>query len=165
MTVYVWPEPAGWPAQPRAVVDTNVLLDCLVFEDPAAIPLWQMIRRGALAALRSADTDDELADVLRRPVFAARLVARGSTPAALSEQWQRLARPVVRVFPAPWHCTDPHDQKFLDLAATARADLLVTKDKALLRLARRARRGGLRILPVRQAVDYAANPEQPEGGG
>ena len=34
-------------------------------------------------------------------------------------------------------CSDPDDQKFLDLAWAAGADVLVTKDKALLDLARR----------------------------
>ena len=60
--------------------------------------------------------------------------------------WDRLATPVERVFAAPFACSDRDDQKFLDLAYTARADWLVTKDKALLKLARRARRDGLKIL-------------------
>jgi predicted nucleic acid-binding protein len=44
------------------------------------------------------------------------------------------------------HCTDPDDQKFIDLAISARAHTLVTRDKALLRLARKAAaRHGLRV--------------------
>ncbi|MGB3427088.1 MAG: PIN domain-containing protein, partial [Burkholderiaceae bacterium] len=58
--------------------------------------------------------------------------------------------------PAPIACTDPHDQKFLDLAYTARADWLVTKDKALLKLARRARRDGLLIfIPAAACAELA----------
>ena len=34
-------------------------------------------------------------------------------------------------------CSDPDDQKFLELAAAARADALVTKDQALLELRKR----------------------------
>jgi predicted nucleic acid-binding protein len=34
-------------------------------------------------------------------------------------------------------CSDPHDQKFLELALASGADILVTKDQALLELARR----------------------------
>jgi putative PIN family toxin of toxin-antitoxin system len=44
-------------------------------------------------------------------------------------------------------CEDPDDQKFLELAWRARASHLVTRDKALLKLARRiARSGGFAVL-------------------
>jgi putative PIN family toxin of toxin-antitoxin system len=141
---------------PRAVVDTNVLLDCWVFDDTAARPLWHAIEAGRLACLRSAETDAELADVLRRPMFAPRLALRAATADALLAHWQARARLVERVFSAPLGCTDPHDQKFLDLAASARAELLITKDKALLKLARRARRDGLAIVAVAAAVERLA---------
>ena len=36
-------------------------------------------------------------------------------------------------------CVDPDDQKFLELALAARADVLLTKDHKLLELARRTR--------------------------
>jgi hypothetical protein len=43
-------------------------------------------------------------------------------------------------------CTDKDDQKFIDLAIVARAHTLVTRDKALLRLARKAlERHGVRV--------------------
>src|ERR687885_282720 len=38
------------------------------------------------------------------------------------------------------HCRDPDDQKFIEAAALARADVLVTKDRALLELNRRRTR-------------------------
>jgi putative PIN family toxin of toxin-antitoxin system len=136
----------------RVVVDTNVLLDCWAFDDPAARPLWQAIVDGDVTCLRSAATDGELLDVMQRPTFHARLAARGTDPARCLARWQAMAEPVERVFPAPWACTDPHDQKFLDLACTGRAGLLVTKDKALLKLARRARRDGLAIEAVAAAL-------------
>jgi predicted nucleic acid-binding protein len=40
-------------------------------------------------------------------------------------------------------CTDRDDQKFLEIARDADAGILVTKDKALLKLARRAARENL----------------------
>jgi len=43
-------------------------------------------------------------------------------------------------------CRDPDDQKFLTLAAAARADCLVSRDRELLRLARRCA-AHLAILP------------------
>ncbi len=126
----------------RIVVDTNVLLDMLVFDDPRTRGLHAAIERRAVQCLRSRDTEAELADVLARPRFALDAVMQR----AHLHWWHQAATHVEHVFAAPWHCRDPLDQKFLDLAATARADALVTKDKALLALARRARRDALAIV-------------------
>lgn len=126
----------------RIVVDTNVLLDIMVFDDPRSRGLRTAIERRAVQCLRSRDTDAELAEVLARPRFALDAVMQR----AHLDWWQQAAAPVERVFAAPWQCRDPLDQKFLDLAATARANALVTKDKALLALARRARRDTLAIV-------------------
>lgn len=40
-------------------------------------------------------------------------------------------------------CRDPDDQKFLELAQACAADILISKDKALLKLARKTERAGL----------------------
>lgn len=69
---------------------------------------------------------------------------------ALSSMWSRHAR-MRETTPPPGaatrlHCTDADDQKFIDLAIAARAHTLVTRDKALLRLARKAlERHGVRV--------------------
>jgi predicted nucleic acid-binding protein len=44
-------------------------------------------------------------------------------------------------------CTDPDDQVFIDLALACKARWLLSKDRALLKLARRARALGLSIQP------------------
>ena len=49
---------------PRVVVDTNVLLDFWVFEDPRARPLREALESGRIQALRDGATVDELAEVL-----------------------------------------------------------------------------------------------------
>lgn len=131
------------PAATRIVIDTNVLLDLWVFVDPRTDALRAALGHGRVRALRSRDTDDELRDVLGRGQFA----LHADRQAVLLQTWQAMATLVPRVFAAPWHCTDPQDQKFLDLAHTARAALLFTKDKALLKVNRRARRDGLLIVP------------------
>lgn len=130
------------PVHPRAVLDTNVLLDFWVFDDPAARPLRAALEGGRFNALRSGDSVDEFTQVILREKFDLPAEVRFG----VLRDWDRLATPVAPVFPAPFACSDPHDQKFLDLAYTARADWLVTKDKALLKLARRARRDGLLIV-------------------
>jgi putative PIN family toxin of toxin-antitoxin system len=141
------------------VIDTNVLLDFWVFDDPRVHPLRQAVEAGHLDCVRSMATDDELADVLQRPAFADRLAARAIDPASLLARWQVSARLAPRTFAAPWACTDPLDQKFLDLASTAHAVLLVTKDKALLRVDRRAQRLGLSIVTAAGAVERLARSD------
>jgi predicted nucleic acid-binding protein len=57
------------------------------------------------------------------------------------------------------NCSDRDDQKFLELARDAGAAILVTKDKALLKLARRTARDGLfRIMPPEAWVKLEAPP-------
>lgn len=137
---------------PQAVLDTNVLLDFWVFEDPHAVALRDAVEQGRVGALRSAACVDELSEVLARP----KLNVDGAARCEILRRWHALATPVALVFAAPYACTDPHDQKFLDLAHTVGADWLVTKDKALLKLARRALHGGLRIVDPAAAAELLA---------
>ena len=130
------------PLHPRAVIDTTVLLDFWVFDDAASRSLRAAIESGQVNALRSGDSVDEFTQVIMREKFELATEARFG----ILRDWDRLATPVERVFAAPFACSDQADQKFLDLAYTARADWLVTRDNALLKLARRARRDGLKIL-------------------
>ena len=130
------------PLHPRAVIDTNVLLDFWVFDDAASRSLRAAVESGQVNALRSGDSVDEFTEVIMREKFELATEARFG----ILRDWDRLATPIERVFAAPFACSDPDDQKFLDLAYTARADWLVTRDNALLTLARRARRDGLKIL-------------------
>ncbi len=129
-----------------AVIDTNIWLDLYVFADASAHTLAEALRSATLIPVRSAATDGELHRVLARPAIAQRV------PAALAQtlqDWEALARIVLPRRAAPWLCSDPDDQKFLDLSTSAGAHYLFTKDKALLRLARRARQAGLAILEPR----------------
>ena len=131
--------PPGAPAP--IVLDTNVLLDLWVFDDPGTRWLAAALSRHPGAALRSAATEREFADVLARPRFGVSLELQRD----ITRRWQALSACVEAVAPAPLVCSDPGDQKFLDLACAERAALLLTKDRALLRLARRARPFGLAI--------------------
>lgn len=134
--------------RPRAVIDTNVLLDFWVFDDPAARRLRAALDDGTVVAVSSGDCVDEFTAVLMREQFDLATERRFD----ILRRWDRLTERIDRVHAAQLACTDPHDQKFLDLACTARADWLVTKDKALLRLGRRASRDGLLIMTPRAAA-------------
>ena len=126
----------------RAILDTNVWLDWLVFGDARIAPLAAAIECGEVVLHATAPMLDELAAVLVRPHFGLDAAAR---EAACARQ-----RTLVALHPpAPdcrLPCTDPDDRMFVDLAVALRVDWLVSRDKALLRLRRIAgRRFGVRI--------------------
>ncbi|MGH8779163.1 putative toxin-antitoxin system toxin component, PIN family [Paraburkholderia sp.] len=132
---------------PRVVIDSNVWIDILVFDDPFTRPIRDALERGALTALIDERCHAELAYVLDYPQFVRRAVDREAALATLARLAQRVepAAPPEDSPPLP-KCKDRDDQKFLELAHAAGADWLVSKDRAVLKLARRiARDFGFRI--------------------
>ncbi len=127
------------------MIDTNVVLDWLVFDDPAVQPLKQALADGRLRWIASAAMLEELAIVLRRTALDRwREQAERALTSAPS-----LATLVTFSPPAGGHpvCSDPDDQKFIDLALLAPARWLVTRDKALLKLKRAAAARGVVVCP------------------
>jgi predicted nucleic acid-binding protein len=134
-------------AHPILVLDTNVVLDWLVFADPRSAAAGAAIAGGLVHWLASAAMRHELERVLARGRLGAR---QPETDAALA-QWDRHATMIEARAPlaqSGWRCSDPDDQKFIDLALHCGAAALLTRDRALLRLARRARAAGLAIVPA-----------------
>ena len=131
------PDPApvmkAQPA-PLLVLDTNVVLDWVAFGDPRVRPIAGAIERGLLRAATSGACLQEL----RRALGSAQV---GLEAGAQARAYARYAAH-AQVFEAPEavagmpRCEDPDDQKFLGLAWHARASHLLTRDKALLKLAR-----------------------------
>ena len=132
------------PAE-RIVIDTNVCLDLLVFHDPRWASLLAALETGAVEAVTRADCRDEYNLVLHYshlPLDAA------SRPVAASrfDALVKVVAPAASPVRLPT-CTDRDDQKFLESARDAGAGVLITKDKALLKLARKTAQAGLfRIL-------------------
>ena len=136
------PAPPGPPLD--LVLDTNVVLDWLAFGNPVGPPIASALTSGRYRWLCTRAMRDELADV----------VARGSLA-----RWAIDAHAVLAVFdalgvclaaPPPLaaerlHCADPDDQPFIDLAIAHRVHALLTRDRAVLRLAARARPFGVLI--------------------
>jgi putative PIN family toxin of toxin-antitoxin system len=113
------------------VIDTNVVLDLFHFADPAALPLLDALEAGRIRCLADGAALDELARVVAYPEFGLSAAAGR----ALVERYRRLAVPVEPgEVPQLPRCRDRDDQKFLELAFRSGADLLVSKDKALLKL-------------------------------
>ena len=113
------------------VLDTNIALDLLVFDDPACLPLAAALRRGDLRWLATAAMRDELVRVLGYPPIAARLAQRGPGAPAVLAAFDALAQPAQPAAPAPCRCADPDDQIFIDLAV-AHGALLLSRDQAVL---------------------------------
>lgn len=146
------PPPTSLPV----VLDTNVVLDLLVFDDPYTRPLATALESGALTAWADADTLAELGYVLASRNFRPGLDAAARQ--AAFERYQATVRRVTGVegtlVPELPRCRDRDDQKFLLLAARARAAWLVSKDKRVLSLA--DRRGlPFLILTPKQAGERA----------
>jgi len=99
---------------------------------------------------------DELADVLTRPFAAGRHAAAPTVLAAL-RACSRVVDPPPAAAPFPPRCSDPDDQKFVDLAWHWPVQWLVSRDRAVLKLARSARARGLAIItPARWAEVFTA---------
>lgn len=119
----------------RLVLDTNVWLDWLVFADPGIQPLQAMVAAGDAEIVINADCEAELLRVLGYPLQKWTLDA-GQQIACIER-----CRAVVHMVETPCaiilpHCADPDDQKFLELSAAACAHYLLSRDQALLALAR-----------------------------
>ena len=120
-------EPRGVPA----VIDTNVVLDLIYWEDPHSEDLRRALEEGRIHALRSGEAVMELAEVLSRPA----LWCSMSVP--VDEEKIREAADVITV-----QCRDPLDQKFFTLTLAGGAKLLVSKDKLVLKAGRKMQRYG-----------------------
>jgi putative PIN family toxin of toxin-antitoxin system len=126
----------------RLVLDTHVWLDWLVFQDPGVAPLRAAVEAGRAEVFLDERCGEELARVLAYPI--GRKALDAAAQAACLERCARIARKpeddTRRAQPPLPACRDPDDQKFLELARACAADFLVTKDRALLELARGRRR-------------------------
>jgi putative PIN family toxin of toxin-antitoxin system len=124
----------------RAVLDSNVWIDILVFDDPATRPIRAALEAGTLEALIDSRCLNELTRVLDYPQFVRLAIDKAVALETVARLSQRVTpEPPENAPPLP-KCRDRDDQKFLELAHAAKADWLVSKDRAVLKLARRTAR-------------------------
>jgi putative PIN family toxin of toxin-antitoxin system len=121
----------------RLVLDTNVWLDWFIFDDPAVAALKGAHRDGSVELIIDEACLQEFDRVLVYPEFALTGSQRSAFLAEVGRRSTRHESSVAAKVHALPRCNDPDDQKFLELARDARADWLLTRDKALLRLARK----------------------------
>ncbi|HEV7715030.1 MAG TPA: putative toxin-antitoxin system toxin component, PIN family [Steroidobacteraceae bacterium] len=142
----------------KLVLDTNVVIDWLVFDDAFLASFRQQVRARQIEIVTHTPALDELCRVLayrelkldagRQAQVIASYRAQttdvdGETPA------QEPPAQLPQGFP---RCRDPDDNPFLHLAWRSRANALVSRDKAVLKLARRSRRFGFQIYDVGRMV-------------
>jgi putative PIN family toxin of toxin-antitoxin system len=117
------------------VLDTNVVLDLLHFDDPVARPLRHALEAGRVRCAVTDATLGEWRRVLAYPEFSLDAARQAGLFALYRARASVVdAPPAVSGLP---RCSDPDDQKFLELAAASRAAGLVSKDRALLKLRNR----------------------------
>lgn len=143
-------------ALPCVVLDSNVWVDIVVFDDPLARPIRAALVAGQLDAVISPSCREELRRVLAYPQFV-RFAVDIDAVLAWVDSVTRVLEPVAGNAPRLPRCSDADDQKFLELAQAARARYLVSKDKAVLKLRRRmAQVAGVAVMKPADFVAQAA---------
>jgi putative PIN family toxin of toxin-antitoxin system len=142
----------------RLVLDTNVVIDWLVFDDPFMNPLRHGVRDGRITVLTHEPAISELARVLgyrqlklaadRQAGVFARYVEQ-ATPFAMPADFSLKQLLLPGGFP---RCRDRDDEHFLALAYHAGADALVSRDNAVFGLKSRAAKFGLTICNVQEMI-------------
>jgi putative PIN family toxin of toxin-antitoxin system len=154
-----WPE--SGPSAVKLVLDTNVVIDWLVFDDEFLASFRERVRARAIQVITHTPAVHELRRVLGYPI----LKLSAERQATVLEQYLALAsfadsEPKLAVAAAPAElpagfprCRDSDDDPFLWLAWRAGADALVSRDKAVLKLAKRARKFGFQIYDVPKMIE------------
>lgn len=125
------------------VLDTNIVLDVFVFSDAAAQPLQAALDAGTLDWVATQAMRDELARVLDYPQIVPRLKFYQLSADDVLASFDRHARVIEVAVKASLTCSDPDDQKFIDLAVAAQA-LLLSKDRHVLSMSKRLLTHGVR---------------------
>ena len=129
------------------VIDTNIVLDLWLFEDPATVPLRAALQNGLISHLATRSMRDELERVLTYPHIIKRMAKTNIDAQDILNRFDEhhlLAEPAVK---APCTCKDPDDQKFIDLAV-AHAVPLLSKDAAILCMKKRLFQSGVLLNPT-----------------
>jgi uncharacterized protein len=116
----------------RVVVDTNVVLSALLFSKGRVTSIRDAWQTSRIQPIVSRAIAEELIGALDYPKFKLETAEKQILLAAYLPYCETLTQPATRArLPK---CRDTDDQKFLLLAAAAKADALVTGDKDLLAL-------------------------------
>ena len=132
----------------RLVLDTNVVLSAMLWNG-TPFRLLQLAVEGEAQLFTSPVLAAELREILARPHLAAKLLEKGTTADAVTALYLGFARAVSplsvpRVVP-----DDADDDHVIACAVAAKADVIVSGDKHLLKLREYQ---GIRMVTATQAV-------------
>lgn len=144
------------PKPIELVLDTNVVLDVWLFDDPRLSVFRNALTQGRATLWRSAFTHAELQRVLAYPKLKLDLAKQLQVVAAYESQSMAAKLPAEfslqnLMMPAGFpRCRDEDDDHFLALAFHTKADALVSRDRAVLRLSAPAAHYGVRVVDLEQ---------------
>jgi putative PIN family toxin of toxin-antitoxin system len=148
-------------ARKPLILDTNIVLDLFVFNDPEVAALKTALIAQQLNWIATPDMRIELERVLTYPKIVPRMAFYQVTEVEVLAKFDQLATLVDPAPRAPWLCKDPDDQRFIDLAVQRQA-MLLSKDQAVLCMAKRLLTAGA---VVKKAANFASfSPFTPQIG-
>jgi putative PIN family toxin of toxin-antitoxin system len=136
----------------RMVLDTNVVASALLWDGPPRLLLRAGLNED-IVLLSSAPILAELTDILSRAKFEKKIAASLLSVDQLVDLYTDLVS-LVRPTAVQRLAPDPDDDVVIGTAIAAKAEFLVTGDKALLSVAEYE---GGRIISVREALDVMAS--------
>jgi len=120
---------------PSAVFDCMVFVQAVANENGAAAGCFRLVEEGSLALFMSHEILEEIEEVLGREKL------RRKLPGLTTERAERFLEAVKQRAPTVTEVAesftlerDPKDEPYLNLAITANADYLVTRDRDMLDL-------------------------------
>jgi len=140
------PDNADTPA-PLVILDTQIVMDWLVFDEATLAPLIAAVVSRRLHWTATLAMKAELLHVIGRGVAARYAPDLARIDEAFEQHCRFVDEPELGI--ARPRCSDTDDQKFIDLGlalAASRATTLISRDRAVLKVAKRAAKLGLPIL-------------------
>ena len=128
----------------RVVLDTNIVLDVWLYKDAATPALLAALESKSVQWLATQIMRDELERVLAYTHIIKRLAFSQLTAQDILTQFDAHAQLMPIAAKALYVCKDSDDQKFIDLAAQHKTQL-ISKDKAVLTMRNRMARLGVAV--------------------
>jgi uncharacterized protein len=129
------------------VLDTNVVVSALLWGGTPKL-IFDAMYNGALRISTSIAMLSELAEILERPKFAARVATSGQSPEDIVEGYASWCS-IVAPTPVSGIAPDPDDDVVIGTALAAKAEAIVTGDAAFLGVGNWQ---GVKLIDVRSAL-------------